>query len=389
MQMWVGLLPSSQMPYVPTKHSPDWTYSARLTIIKHKLRLEYPDRNIEMGKKLTGAKLQFLAHSDTVEMGRALISFLPADISDKELFSKKFPLLVDGERQFVVFCSSGREKEDLYRALMDSSTYMEDGKLDLLRSTNCSSCLVGGRETQGERRAKFVTYIKSEEGGGGWRERGEVCQCQVEPLFDNDSLVFINSLIRRIFYYVSREQFFVDFIHRKIVGKLLKIKFHHYLPKYCVEDISCGKFPPVVVDVFRPYQDKQGIFLPVKVEYQGVSSVKISLHNEGKGSGGISRTIIGRIKNFFLGNICLKLEVLYLKGHICYNIAQEQTDRVWFGFSTEPEMELQLVLMFGEKRIQNLLVDKLLQVILKRMREEFKNHLVLPNMDDIRVKFLK
>ena len=79
--------------------------------------------------------------------------------------------------------------------------------------------------------------------------------------------------------------------------------------------------------------------------------------------------------------------MLSLRGDLCINIEQNKTDRIWFGFSSEPEMELQLFLMVGGKRWQNLLVDKLLQLGIKRMKMEFRQSLVLPNMNDIPVKF--
>ena len=190
MQMWVGLLPSSYLPYSASRHTPDMTFSARITVIKDKLVVEYPDRNIVEEEKMPSTDLQFLAYKETVDMNRAGFSFLPTDIKTKEMFSKKFPLLVEEQRQVVIFCNSSREKEDLYRVLVDSSTYTEDSKVDLLvsTSTNCDSCMEGRRETQNERR--YMTYL---EGKSEWREMGEICE--TEPLFDNHSLLFINSLI--------------------------------------------------------------------------------------------------------------------------------------------------------------------------------------------------
>ena len=186
------------------------------------------------------------------------------------------------------------------------------------------------------------------------------------------------------------EQFAKDFLHKKLVHKLQKIKFlTKHFPNHCVEDINSGISPPEVVDVLRPYQDKQGLFLPVNLEYHGVSSVKMHLDRELTEEELKPMSFANRFRNYLFSKISIKLEILSLKGDLCFNIEQNKTDRIWFGFSAEPEMELQLFLMVGGKRWQNLLVDKLLQLGIKRMKMEFRQSLVLPNMNDIPVKFLK
>ena len=373
-QLWVTLLPSMLMPYSINKHTSDMTYSARITVMKQMLVVEYPDRNI-VEEEMVPADLQFLEYKDMVDMNRAGVSFLPNDITNKDFFSKKFPLLVEEQRQFVIFCSSSREKEDLYRSLVDSSTYVEDSLLD----NNCEDCTEKRAETQAERRNRFMTFMG---GKNNWREKDEICRCCVEPLFQNESLDFINSMLLHLF---GLDQHFAkDFVHKKLVNKLGKIK---YFPDHFVEDIDVGNFPPLVEDVKRPYQDTLGLFLPFIVDYRGVSSATMLLDKK-RTEEELKLSIIKRLKNLLFSNIGFKVNILSLKGNLCFNIGQNKTDRIWFGFSSEPEMELQLLLMIGGKLWQSRLVDKLLQLGINRMKTELRQSLVLPNMDDIPVKFL-
>merc|ERR1711936_818707 len=114
-----------------------------------------------------------------------------------------------------MFSNTCREKEDLYRALVNSWTFSEDSKLDLLRSTNCAACGGGGgRETTRERRAKFIEYINNSNEEIEWRNRGEVCNCDHEHMSGSSGVEFVNSFINRMFYDIIKEKFFLDLIHR-------------------------------------------------------------------------------------------------------------------------------------------------------------------------------
>ena len=312
-QLWVNLLPSRLMPYSTSHHTHGMTYSARMTFNKQKLVVEYPDRNI-LDEHSAPTDHGFLAYKEVMDMTRAKISFLPSHIKEKELFNKKFPISIEEQRQFIIFSNSSREKEDLHRALVDSS------KDPVSDDTETKT------ETQRERRRRFLTCL---DGKSEWLERGELCSCEVEPV-ENKSLDFLNSLTLHIFSLVRNEEFVKNFIHSKILNKLGKIKlFNQHFPDHFLETLDSGIFAPVIRSVDRPYMDSQhGLFLPVTVEYRGLCGARIRMDRHRSEDDMKTMNCVKKLKNFVLKNIGLKLDLLTLQGKLCLHVGGGRTDRL-------------------------------------------------------------
>ena len=134
---------------------------------------------------------------------------------------------------------------------------------------------------------------------------------------------------------------------------------------------------------------QQGIFLPFEVEYKGVATAKMVLDSEKTEDELKAMTLLEKLKNTVLKNIGFQLELLSLNGNILLHSLDMASDRMWYGFSSDPSLQMQLFLLIKGKVYQNLLVDKLLQLGIKKLRREFMESFVFPNMHDIPVKLLR
>jgi len=349
--MWVGLLPSQYLPYNAKEHTADISYNARITVMKKKMVIEYPNRNVVEEGKVLREDFEFLQYKDTVDIARAKI-----------ILTDELSIIVQEQRQFVIFCLSKREKDDLCRSLLVSKEEEEDKKT----------------------RSDYLRYVR--EAAETYEKGKERCNCEKETgrINCDHSFEFINNFLHRVFY-STKEDLVKTYLTRKLIKILLKLDFlTDNFPSHHVEQLSCGTFPPKVLGVQKPYQSELGLFLPFLVEYHGVLQAKILLEKESE-----ELTFLKRIKNYFLNLFSLEVQLNYLSGELCFNLSQTQTDRVWFGFSSFPETEIRIFLSFKGKRLKNLLVDGLMFMLVKKVEIMLKQGLVLPNMNDIPMTFLE
>jgi len=92
--------------------------------------------------------------------------------------------------------------------------------------------------------------------------------------------------------------------------------------------------------------------------------------------------------------ITLYLEVHSLKGVLVLNIPPPPTDRIWYGFRERPHFDLRLVPYYGEvqlgtdKTIMSTAINKGIEVVINRLKDELNKFILMPNMDDIPIRIM-
>ena len=122
------------------------------------------------------------------------------------------------------------------------------------------------------------------------------------------------------------QQFAKDFLHSKVVHKLLKIKFlTKYFPNHCVEDINCG--------IFSLWWWMCSDHIRTSMASFSLSSWSTMVCQDAPGQRRMPVSFIKRFKNDLFSKVSLKLEVLSLKGDLCFNIVdQNKCDRIWYAY---------------------------------------------------------
>jgi len=91
----------------------------------------------------------------------------------------------------------------------------------------------------------------------------------------------------------------------------------------------------------------------------------------------------------------LHLEVASLTGTMVLNIPPPPSDRLWYSFKERPELGLRIVPYYGDVKLGedntffSSAVNKTIEVVVKRLKEEIHKFVLLPNMDDIPLRVME
>lgn len=83
--------------------------------------------------------------------------------------------------------------------------------------------------------------------------------------------------------------------------------------------------------------------------------------------------------------IILSVEVLTVKGTLALNIPPPPTNRLWYGFRGSPMLFVSARPKLGERQVK---LTHVTDWIEKKLKQEFKNMFVLPNMEDLPIRLM-
>lgn len=84
--------------------------------------------------------------------------------------------------------------------------------------------------------------------------------------------------------------------------------------------------------------------------------------------------------------LILVVKIESLTGVLTFNIPPPQTDRVWYGFRPNPELVLKAMPRMGDREVS---LSHVTDWIERKLEEEFRKILVIPNMEDVVLPVLK
>ncbi|XP_061892260.1 testis-expressed protein 2-like isoform X2 [Entelurus aequoreus] len=83
--------------------------------------------------------------------------------------------------------------------------------------------------------------------------------------------------------------------------------------------------------------------------------------------------------------LMLSVEVLELSGTLAINIPPPPTDRIWYSFQEPPKLDLHVRPMFGKREVTFTQVTEWIE---RKLKCEFQNMFVMPNMNDVYVPLM-
>lgn len=84
--------------------------------------------------------------------------------------------------------------------------------------------------------------------------------------------------------------------------------------------------------------------------------------------------------------LVLVVQIQSLNGVLTINVPPPQTDRIWYGFKPTPELVLKAIPKMGDREVS---LSHVTDWIERKLSEEFRKILVIPNMEDIVLPVLK
>ena len=116
---------------------------------------------------------------------------------------------------------------------------------------------------------------------------------------------------------------------------------------------------------------------------EGEAAFEVALHYTGNvritiGTTAIIPTAFG-FKPYSI-NLELMVVVQAVHGNVCVRIKKPPSNRIWWGFTKPPKIDLRVLPVVSDRKIQ---VNMVLKAIEKQIRDAVNESIVLPNMDDL------
>ncbi|PWN26958.1 hypothetical protein BDZ90DRAFT_240603, partial [Jaminaea rosea] len=274
-------------------------------------------------------------------------------IKDGELFQKRNAVRIlapgSARTQWFVFFRSATDFEDWYHALYYAS---------LLPTS--SSASANGAEWKDPIEAVFG------------KEDMMALLTSLDSLPDPIPLRWLNAMVGRIFYSIYRTSWLEDYITHKLTRKISRVRTPGFLSDVRVREVSLGSTPPAFS---RP--------MLKSLTGEGEASMEVAVHYRGA-----LRLTISTVLTISLGsrfkpyNVPLVLAVVLtsLEGNLLLQVKPPPSNRLWFGFTHLPKMEVDIEPVVSERKVQWSMVKRIIE---GRIKELMIESVVVPNMDDL------
>jgi hypothetical protein len=188
---------------------------------------------------------------------------------------------------------------------------------------------------------------------------------------DDPHSKWMSALLGRWFLAIKDTDLLSRYLHKKATSKLERIKRPSYLGPVSVQRITCGSSVPHFSRLrVRELSAEGNVVIEANVRYGGGVAVEIAT----KASLALSSRFNPDI------SLVLAVALKSLEGKLVLKMKPPPSNRIWYAFETMPSMALQIEPVVSSKQVK---IKYITNQIESKIREVFKETLVLPFMDDI------
>ena len=271
---------------------------------------------------------------------------------------------VDGDRtahqrrpQWFIFCKNTVTMEDWYHSLIQASLMPETTSTKHPSASSLPSGFTDNGDPVGPMFSK---------------EDMSSLLTSLDSYPDPIPLRWLNALVGRIFFSVYRTAWLEDYITRKMMKKISRVRTPGFLGDIRVQEVDIGRRAP-------------GFSRPMlkTLTSEGEASMEVASHYSGEIRITISTTLTislgSRFKPYTIP-LVLAVVLRSLEGNLLLHVKPPPSNRLWFGFTALPKMEIDVEPVVSERKVQWGMVTRLIE---GRIRELLNESLVVPNMDDV------
>ncbi|EPQ29200.1 uncharacterized protein PFL1_03487 [Pseudozyma flocculosa PF-1] len=264
--------------------------------------------------------------------------------------------------QWFIFCKSTNSMEDWYHALLQASFMPESGP----KAGAATGVDGGGAPTLSLRPGQDpLDPVFSKEDMAS-------LLVSLDSLPDPIPLRWLNAMVGRIFYSVYRTAWLEDYITRKMMKKISRVKTPGFLGDIKVQEVDVGRRAP-------------GFSRPMlkSLTSDGEASMEVACHYVGEVRITIATSVTislgSRFKPYTIP-LVLAVVLRSLEGNLLLQVKPPPSNRLWFGFTSLPKMEIDVEPVVSARKVQWGMVTRLIE---GRIRELLTESIVVPNMDDV------
>ncbi|WWC88743.1 uncharacterized protein L201_003656 [Kwoniella dendrophila CBS 6074] len=314
---------------------------AALGIDQYTIRIERED-----GKKLKGKDAEMFAKRNAIVMRVA-----------KGTEKKGLPLLSKGTSADA---EEGAEREMQNKPIFlfsKSNIKMEDWYLGLLEASSQSAHVKTSSVFEPRDMQALVDTIDTEP----------------DPI----PMRWFNAMVGRIFFSLYRTEALEQFIITRIMKKLTRVNRPSFLGPIVVREVNVGSSPPFLSKPMLKDLTADGTAaFETHFQYRSNpskpnSQVRITIAT--------TATIPTGFKPYVV-DLVLAVELKSIEGNLVMQIKKPPSNRIWYGFTSMPKMDIEIIPVVSERKIQ---IGMVLKAIEKQLRDVIAESVVLPNMDDL------
>ncbi|WVQ65855.1 uncharacterized protein L199_004033 [Kwoniella botswanensis] len=314
---------------------------AALGVDQYTVRIERED-----GKRFKGKDAEMFSKRNAVVLRVAKgveKKGLPLVSKDTQVGSEEGKERELENKPIFLFTKSNIKMEDWYLALLEASSQAAQAKTSEVFESRDMQALVDTIDT--------------------------------EP--DPIPMRWFNAMLGRIFFSLCRTEALEQFIIAKMMKKLTRVNRPSFLGPIVVREVNVGTSPPFFSKPMLKDLTAEGTAaFEAHMQYRSHPSrpnshVRITIAT--------TATIPTGFKPYVV-DLVLAVVVKSLEGNLVMQIKKPPSNRIWYGFTSMPKMDIEIIPVVSERKIQ---IGMVLKAIEKQLRDVIAESVVLPNMDDL------
>ncbi|ORY31370.1 hypothetical protein BCR39DRAFT_587470 [Naematelia encephala] len=183
---------------------------------------------------------------------------------------------------------------------------------------------------------------------------------------------WLNAMLSRVWFSLYQTKAVEQLIIDRIMKKLSKVKLPSTLEPITVREVNLGTFPPIFSKPMLKNLTKEGdAEFAVHMNYAALPNQPFRITIKTAWHPGISSLSI---------HLVLAVVVRSISGDLTIKIKPPPSNRVWYGFTSMPKIDYDIVPIMNDRKVTP---DVVLNLIKTRFEDVIRDSIVKENMDDI------